>query len=201
MQDIPRSQSDCPRQTQKRGLKNRWLKGTFGMILLLVVLASLAACGGEPKVWATAGRTLELHVKQPELVERVAFVDGQGDHRVVRPRASNRQLAVVNITIVNRTSTIIPMLVGPDAAQLGDRRGERVDAIDPFERGIVVDSTDLEEEDRFVPLLWGQVELERNFQVSGWMIFDVPKGLTLGTLWWEEVDSMLSDYVDYTRNR
>ena len=33
------------------------------------------------------------------------------------------------------------------------------------------------------------------------LVFDVPKGLILGSLWWEEIDSMVVDYIDYYRGR
>ena len=28
-----------------------------------------------------------------------------------------------------------------------------------------------------------------------WMVFDVPKGLTLGTFWWQEVDDIMTDFA------
>jgi len=46
-------------------------------------------------------------------------------------------------------------------------------------------------------LLWGEVQLDRDFQVKGWMIFDVPKGLTLGSVFWNEIEEIIADYVDY----
>ena len=49
------------------------------------------------------------------------------------------------------------------------------------------------------PFFLVQVQLDRQFQVSGWMLFDVPKGLTLGTFWWDEVDEVVLDYVEYRR--
>ena len=115
---------------------------------------------------------------------------------MLRSRASNRQLAVVEVTVVNRTSIVTPLLIDPEAAQLGDRRGERVNALDPFASAAFVDSASLDE-NMFAPLLWGQVDLERQFQVKGWMVFDVPKGMTLGSLWWNEVEQIVADYVDY----
>ena len=92
----------------------------------------------------------------------------------------------------------MPLLVDPDAARLGDRRGERIGALDPFERFGTVDVSDVDE-DKFAPLLWGEIQLDRNFQVQGWVVFDVPKGLTLGTLWWDEVDEVVADFVEYRR--
>jgi hypothetical protein len=107
---------------------------------------------------------------------------------------------MIDVTIVNRTSLITPLLVDPEAAKLGDRRSERISPLNPFERAEFVDAAS-PDEDMFQPFLWGNVELDKNFQVQGWMVFDVPKGLILGTLWWEEVDSIVADYVDYELTR
>jgi hypothetical protein len=86
-----------------------------------------------------------------------------------------------------------------DAARLGNRRGERINALDPFAAARPAESYLPEEVDKYSPFLWGDVGLDRNFQVQGWMVFDVPKGLVLGTFWWDEVDLVIGDYIDYTR--
>ena len=82
------------------------------------------------------------------------------------------------------------------STQLGDRRGERIDALDPFEVARVSTIAD-PDEGKFSPFLWGEVELPRSFQVSGWVVYDVPKGLTLGSIWWNEVDTLVADYIVY----
>jgi len=187
----------------------RWRAGLAGICRGSFVLVPLAvaamvgvaiACSDDPELTVGRGRVINLFLTDPVVAERVAFSDRQGRHRVIRSRASNRQLVVVEVTIVNRTSIITPLLIDAEAAALGDRRGERVNALDPFASASVVDSAGLDE-NKFAPLLWGPVELERNFQATGWMIFDVPKGLTLGSLWWTEVESIVADYVDYNRRR
>lgn len=173
------------------------------LTLAVLVMASLvlASCGSdEPERVRSRGRSLEVHTTYPLIVEKVAFKDASGTSRVIRPRASNRQLVLLDVTIVNRTSLITPLLIDGESAQLGDRRGERIDAIDPFEASRVVDVAD-PEEDLYTPFLWGQIELDKEFQVQGWMVFDVPKGLILGSLWWEEVDSIITDFVEYRRRR
>ena len=180
-----------------RALRSR--SGLGAVAALMAIIGGLAACGGGQDVVARVGRTLEVHVGKPQIVEKVAFLDGDGRHRVIRPRASNRQLAAVEVTVVNRTTTIIPLLVDSEAARLGDRRGDRIGALDPFEAKLT-EAPDVDE-DKYTPLLWGAVELGRHFQVSGWLLFDVPKGMTLGTVWWDEVDTILLDYIDYQRNR
>jgi hypothetical protein len=184
-----------------------WRSGVAGIYRGPSVLVPLAvaavmgvamACGGDPDISVGFGRVINVRAADPVIAERVAFSDEEGRHRVIRSRASNRQLAVVEITIVNRTSIVTPLLIDIDAAQLGDRRGERVSALDPFASAAVVDSGG-PDENRFAPLLWGPVDLERNFQARGYMIFDVPKGLTLGSLWWNEVEPIVADYLDISK--
>ena len=169
-------------------------------LLAALALLLLIACESEPEKLVVRGRSLELHASEPNLVDKISFVDREGKHRVLRPRASNRQLAMVDVTIVNRTSLITPLLVDPEAARLGDRRSDRINPINPFDGAEYVDVAS-PDEDMFKPFLWGNIELDKNFQVQGWLVFDVPKGLILGTIWWDEVDTIVGDYVNYELTR
>jgi hypothetical protein len=158
----------------------------------LALLGAAAACGGNPDVAVSVGRSLELWVSTPDIVNEVNFFDEAGNPRQIRARASNRQLAVVEVTVVYRTSIVTPLRIGSESVQLGDRRGQRIDALDPFESGRPI--AELSEEDQtYSPFLWGDTQLEREFQITGWMVFDVPKGLILGAFWWREVDSIVVD--------
>ena len=180
----------------------------FAMLALAVLSLLFTGCGSDdPDMAFARGRSIEIHAQRPILLEKVSFssTSTKGgvstlQHRIIRPKASNRQLAAVMVTVVNRTSTVMPLLIDPEAARLGDRRGQRIKALDPFERSDLIEVAD-EEENSYSPLLWGDIQLDRNFQVEGWIVFDVPKGLTLGTLWWDEVDDVLADFIDYNRRR
>ncbi|MCY4653072.1 MAG: hypothetical protein OXC95_07905 [Dehalococcoidia bacterium] len=184
-------------------------KYRYVAMMLGVIALALVGCSSDPDVIGVRGRSIEIHAKRPVVAEKITYEAPGDQFYIFRPRASNRQMAAVCVTVVNRTSTVMPLEVNPDAARLGNRRGDRIPAFDPFEDSSIVDSADEasiltdpgDEEDlsRCTQLLWGQVQLDRNFQVSGWMLFDVPKGLTLGTLWWDEVDEVVLDYVEYRR--
>ena len=170
------------------------------LVSMIPLVAVTAACGGDGlKKEVVRGRTLEIHVTRPQLVDKLAFIDRQGQHRETRATASNRRLAIVNVTVVNRTATVIPIIVGPKSAQLGNRRGERINALDPVTQSRLVDTADPLEEAKYAPLLWGDFELGQDFQGSGWMVFEVPQGLTLGSFWWREVDDIIVDFIDYRR--
>ena len=170
------------------------------LTLAAVMLLAASGCGGEDSnLVVRRGRSLEIHATIPEVVDKVAYVGGvDGRHRVIRPVASNRRIAVTEVTIVNRTTTVVPLLVDGTAAELGDRRSRRVEAIDPVEQAELLDDAD-PDANKYTPFLWGEIELPRDRQVKGWMVFDVPQGLTLGTLWWNEVDDVLLDFIDYRR--
>ncbi len=178
-------------------------RAVIGSVALAVaLLAAAAGCGGEDDISYARGRQLHFSAKPPRVAEKVIFTDGSGRRQAVRPRASNRQLAVVSITVANLSTTVASMLLDEGAVQLGDRRSDRIEAINPYEQAVPADDTDdrgaivLEEQ-----LLWGQVELEKDLQIEGSFIFDVPKGLILGTLWWNQTDTVSMDFVDYQRGR
>lgn len=201
MSSIPITSSKIFRNIPKYQLNIKFIhtKAVFLPIFLMLLVA--VACGDSgPEIAVVVGRSLELHTTYPEIVEQVAFTDTTGQHRVIRPRATNRQLIVTNVTIVNRTSLFTPLLIDSESAQLGDRRGERIDALDPFEASRLVETAG-PDENKYTPMLWGEVNLDREFQVDGWMVFDVPKGLILGSLWWEEVDSLIADFISYQQRR
>ena len=187
----------------------RVVRKRYAAALLALMALAILGCSSEPDVIGVRGRSIEIHAKRPVVAEKLSYEAPGSEYYVFRPKASNRQMAAVCVTVVNRTSTVMPLEINPEAARLGNRRGERIPASDPFERSAIVDATDEasilrdpgDDEDlsRCTQLLWGQVQLDRQFQVSGWMLFDVPKGLTLGTFWWDEVDEVVLDYVEYRR--
>ena len=161
---------------------------------LILLMPTISACGGGSKLVGAVGRNLEIQVAPVTIAERVAWQQSDGTSFAIRPRASNRRLALVSVTVVNRTSTIVPLAIDLSAARIGDRRGERIPVQDPFESANATNTPPTEEE-YYLPFLWGEIELEKETQVTGWMVFDVPKGLRLTTLWWSEVDDIIANLV------
>ena len=174
----------------------------FTLLAVITVTVSFAACNSEQLDLGASGRNLEVHASKPQVVSKAFYIE-DGVTRIITPSASNRKLAIVNTTIVNRSSTVIPISVDPEAAKLGDRRGKKAEAIDPFERSREISGTLEAGRDavEITPVLWGEIELARGFQVSGSLVFDVPKGLILGTIFWDEVEYIPVDFVDYWKDR
>lgn len=186
------SESSTPGKNTRRRLP--WPVLT-ALAMVLITLGAIVGCGSESTVVATRGRVLEVYADVPQVTDRLSYVK-DGRHFVLRPKASNRRLAVVKVTVVNRTSTIIPIVIDAEALRLGDRRGERIKALHPFEDAVAVEDSS-PDEGKFTPFLWGDLEMPRFFQASGWVVFDVPRGLKLGSLFWDEVDTITVDYSTY----
>ena len=183
-----------------RSLSRASISSVWAMLaLVLVVLA--AACGGGDEREVAKGRQLHFVAEPPRVAEKVIFTDGNDNQWIIRPKASNRQLAVVELTISNTSTTVASLLLNESAALLGDRRSDRIEPIDPYESAVPADGDERGALVLDVQLLWGQIDLEKDLQVEGAFVFDVPKGLILGTLWWEQTDTVSLDFVDYQRNR
>jgi hypothetical protein len=177
-------------------LNKKWAL-LIATILLPVICV---ACENENRsAFGSKGRTMEIHAEAPQVVDRAFFVDKGGKTRILVPGASNRQLVVVEVTVVNRTSTVIPFVVDEEGVQLGDRRAKRYGAINPFEKSKLYNGTLEESRDvkDIVPVLWGETDLARKFQVGGYIVFDIPKGTILGTLFWDDVEYVPVDFIDY----
>ena len=170
------------------------LLSVLGVLTVVSLAAVIAGCGGDPPAGtARVGRSLEIHLSDPVIAQKMTYNAGAED-RIIQAGASNRQLAMVKVTVVNRTSTVVLLVVDGDVAQIGDRRGQRINALNPLTDYKLLDAPDPSAAEGFLPFLWGEVELAIGSQVEGWMVFEVPVGLRLGSFWWDEVDYIILDY-------
>ena len=166
----------------------RWVFAALGLLLSGLVIA-VACGGGDSGLRHVKGRTLEIYYESPIITQSLVY-SRDGQDYLIEAEDPSKRIAVVNVTVVNWMSTVVHLSIDGNAAQLGDRRGERVGALDPFEAGQGAGVTD-PEEGEYLPFLWGALELKRDYQVSGWMVFDVPERLRLASLWWNESEPMV----------
>ena len=155
----------------------------------------MISCKQEITLVGKSGRSLEILVDKPLKLENLDYVHLNGQYNRLFPKASNRILALVEVTVINRTSTVVPIKIDENASLLGDSRGETIEPLNPFknEQLIILNEPI---KDIYSPLLWGDIELARNTQVSGWMIFDVPRGLRLNSFTWDEVDYIITGLIE-----
>ena len=172
----------------------------FSGLLILVLIFVASACSNIPFLgneeesppaegyWP--GRVLEMYTGMMEVTPSIAFRYENDEIRVLNPSSSKNVLVAIKMTFVNRNTVVVPMLVNEDSVEIGNPFDDRIRPINPFENSILADVPE-EELSHITPFLWGPTELVRNFQVEGYMIFEVPQGMAITTLWWEEVDSIV----------
>ena len=57
----------------------------------------------------------------------------------------------------------------------------------------VVVATEESELDKYTPFLNGHIELNKGYEVQGWMVFDIPRSIKPLTIWWRESDDIVID--------
>jgi hypothetical protein len=157
--------------------------------LLAAALGLIAAGCGEADegLWAT-GQILQMRVSDVQHVESVAYQIGD-EHFEIRPQAQGLDLVVAKVLLVNRRSAQVSLFIDADAVDLEGDNALDYPPLDPYVRGQNIDAGGADES-LFTPFLWDTVELARDFQIVGWMLFEVPRGLDVSRIRWHSVDTL-----------
>ena len=186
------------------GINPGWLSVRKDLFLLLassILIFSMFGCSFIPLLNNTEdappeegywpGKVLEMYTGLMEVTPSIAFRDENGETRVLTPSSSKNALVAINMTFVNRNTVVVPMLVNENSVEIGNPYDERFRPIDPFENAMYADVPE-EDLSHIKPFLWGSMDLVRDFQIEGYLIFEIPQGMPITTLWWEEVDSIVA---------
>ena len=142
------------------------------------------------------GDNLVIRLDDIERVEEVRYKGNDGNHYLVRPQDSENELIVLRLIVQNPKATKLLFTIDENAAELrGFGLDEKYKALDVIRRSVKVDDEAVSDEDRFVPFLWNppgeSTELSQDFQVSGWLVFELPKGNKLKELRWEAAGDVI----------
>ena len=170
-------------------LKKIKTKKIFFIVLLPVLITS--CLNDDSSSNFTKGRTIAIETFAPIVRDRISFTDTQGNIRLIKPKPNNK-LVAVKVRIINESVTYVPLFIDTEAAELGDRGGSWGWNIDPYKSSVSTSSREAEL-DKFTPLLSGHIELNKGFEVTGWMLFDIERNISPLTLWWRESDDITSD--------
>jgi hypothetical protein len=162
--------------------------GAAVVVVLLLVLTG--ACDAGTAV-SSQGRNLTIELMGFDAIESALFTQGQ-ERYVVLPAEQGGSLMAVHVTLRNRNTGTVLMLVDEQAASIQGRDGSRYAAVDPFasfaSEGTRA-STD-GDEGHYLPLLWGAYRLDRGFLLSGWLLFDLPAGADAFAFEWRQADDL-----------
>ncbi|MSP78077.1 MAG: hypothetical protein EXR67_00710 [Dehalococcoidia bacterium] len=137
------------------------------------------------------GRSLTVGVTQVRKVSEV-FYEDQGQHFVIRPRDPEKNtLALTSISIANYRSARVLMSIDSAAAYVDDQQNRQYPVINPF--GTQREKLDQpgKDEPLYVPFLWGTIGLDLNTQITGWMVFEVPKATEVQRFGWQQGENIV----------
>jgi hypothetical protein len=166
----------------------------IAVALTLSGIALTASCGdGGPDQRFVKGRTLEIYYEAPVIVQSLVY-NSDGQDYLIEAEDPSKRIAVVKLIVANRNITHVPLRIDSESADIGNRRkSTKIKALDPYDDAVRerTDASDSDEVDRFTPFLWGSADVDKGFQAVGWMVFEIPVGLKLDSLWWKEADEIL----------
>ena len=156
-----------------------------------VALAMTACSGGEglPVGKAFRGDTFIVVLEDTRRVQEIRYEGTDQAHYLVVPSSIDKELVAVKLQVHNERATKVLVDVTGETAELrGFGNDERYDLIDPTPlntQNVQVVSGPHPTEDRFVPFITGSAELPQGFSITGWIVFEVPKGIKLREIRWE----------------
>ena len=102
---------------------------------------------------------------------------------VIRPSSEENQLMAIRTRVGNHAATRVQLDIEALPPELRMDTG-RFKSVNTFEAGVPTEGFHLEK-NVYVPFLRGSQALEKDFQLDGWLIFDVPTGSDVESFKWE----------------
>ena len=153
---------------------------------------------GGPELYVS-GRTLYLRSELPKVQQHVEYDAPTSAGQVIRwavsPDGDGTDLVIVEVTVINATSGAVQMVVDRDAAELRIVDSVGVKPVDILDRSYTVEVNPSSR--WFVPdfrVMWGSYTLNRNEQLSGHLVFEVPSGSEFSEFRWAAGDSPRVSY-------
>ena len=164
--------------------------GFLVLVTVMMTLLVIAACSDYSDGFdgvTLAGRGLTMNVSDVQQVDELNYQDVDGLYYSVGPAADGHELVAARVTIWNTRSGRLSLFVDEKSALLESFDREKAFPINPYEQRQSLPSTPADTS-RFTPFLWGTSDLRQDFNITGWMIFEVPEDINFKVLEWEQVD-------------
>lgn len=157
---------------------------------MLAMAAALAAsCGGDdlPTSITLGGRGLTMNVADLQVVDGLIYQDTDNNFYNVGPAMEGHHFVVAQVTIWNIRSGLLSINISEESGLLEGTERERALPVNPYERRVKLDERPAALSPH-LPFLWGPSDLPQDFNIRGWMVFEVPDGTEIAQLKWEQVD-------------
>jgi len=143
------------------------------------------------------GAQLTIVTGTPKIAQEIVFKH-ENEIRKITPNA-NKELVAVYLGIVNSDVGKASLYIDSEAAVLRDTDYKTHSILDPFSESEVItsqgDYTDSQLME-YVPLLWGNQTLMKDYQITGFLIFEVPIGREWQSLNWYQGDTVVAKFPE-----
>jgi hypothetical protein len=166
--------------------------------IALVCWPALLGCFTENhQTRVSKGAQLTIITSTPRITQEIAFTHENEIRRLVA--APDKTLVAVYLGIVNADVGEASLYIDSDAATLRDTNYKTYPVKDPFADSEVVQSpskyTDAQLSE-YIPLLWGNQSLMRDYQITGFLIFETPTDREWQSLEWHQGDSIVAKFPE-----
>ena len=110
---------------------------------------------------------------------------------VIRPSSEENELVVIRARVGNHAATRVQLDIEVLPPELRMDSG-RYKSVNTYEAGVPTDGF-YAEKNVYIPFLRGSQKLEKDFQLDGWLIFDVPKGSLAESFKWVAGEEIIID--------
>lgn len=163
------------------------------VLALILALGAATGCIRSPdKEYGGHGEILSIGAHKPKMLDRVVYTFQEKNY-VIAPQQEGNKIAAVKARAVNLKSTQVTLSIDENAATLNTADGSQ---FKPFESGVraVETSETVPKDNPYGSRIWGQFQLIKGFEVSGWFFFEVPEGTKFSDFSWEDVESIRVPY-------
>ena len=166
--------------------------------IVLVCWPVLLGCFTENhQTRVSKGAQLTIITSTPRITNEIAFKHENEIRRIAA--APNKTLVAVYLGIINADVGEASLYIDSEAATLWDTNYKTYPAKDPFADSEVVQSASAYTEaqlNEYVPLLWGNQSLMRDYQITGFLIFEAPTNREWQSLEWHQGDSIVAKFPE-----
>ncbi|MBI4561652.1 MAG: hypothetical protein HY724_06365 [Candidatus Rokubacteria bacterium] len=164
----------------------------IGLLMLLgLALVGVGCYNAQLKSQWVRGAQLSMGVGALRMTDEVIYTQ-EGQSRVIRP-AEGQTLVAVPLRLRNDRTGKALLFVDQDAAVLTDTGGRRYTPVDPFARAAPLEGPS-DEKKVIASFLWGEISLDQNYQISGWLVFETPPGREWQDLEWRQGDTIVARF-------
>ena len=155
--------------------------------MFILALGIAAGCiRNTPEEFGAKGEYISVGAYQPQLLDKIVY-NNLGQNYVITPLQEGTIIAAVKARIVNLKSTQVILIADEDAALLTSAGGNESKPLNPGERAVET-SEQAPKDNPYRSHIWGQFQIVQNFEIAGWLFFEVPEDSEFFSFSWDNVE-------------